>query len=899
MIPRAVEAVFAALEARAATHEVAVVGSFLEIYCDRIRDLGTAYLQHGSEAGRTAQRTSDWYRGGNTKAAFAATRRDSVAQRYAAESLRIHEDAGGNVFVKDLSVIPVGTPEEVMAMVQMGFRLRATHETKMNTVSSRSHTVLTLHVIQKDKNTGDTITGMLNMVDLAGSERLARSESRGQRMVEAMAINSSLSALGKVVMALQSGGGDPGIHVPYRISKLTRLLQNSLGGNSITSVLAAVHPRAADFDESMSTLQFAQRCRSVHTRPVVNHARTATDDKEQRLAALSAENAQLRRQVALMRIACDMRMTRLILELGLPGAMLPNGQFQLEDGTIIGMTDEEACRSQYAQRLVEDLSPSLLAREPSGSFSSGIAHGDASAMFGADEAARLSARIGVSLSRKYCGGQGGFQQELLQATERDALASSKSKVKATKKLLAEVRESARAEAEHLRQQVKAARATAEEAVRQAAEAQRSVEHEVEAARLAADAKVRTVMNEGTRMVETQVLRATARPDALLAAVSTPTPHTPKNVEQEYERRYDAHIATVRASAAAEVQLLQQKLKDTAGAAESARTELRREAQQQYSAVQERLEGTQEDLLRFVEYAIMLCKLVSDLRQGVFPILQVRGQRQVHVPKECLPPCPLFDKQRPAAELHHLLHSLGRPAPRLLHGQGKKPQRAILERSAAEHMAAADPQPVSTQRWHVTGSDGTEELDASADIHAMDLSTLQMYTASLQAMVKHGLRDKLEAQVLKEVSGHPTMQYIKKLEQQIKAYQAQTREDALASRSLRAALDAQRRLVSKGTVLPGISRPATASSVGTHKLMQAAASTMVKLPSKPDPQLRYDRSGTVVIDSRGQVVQRKGKPSVIATPHASIMSDATGRTSPMRPGWQLSAANTSSSSVAYL
>ena len=97
---------------------------------------------------------------------------------------------------------------------------------------------------------------MLNLVDLAGSERLDKSESTGQRMREALSINTSLTALGKVIMAL-----DPTLvgrqHVPYRDSKLTRLLQNSLGGNSYTALLATLHPMAAHHSECLSTLQFA------------------------------------------------------------------------------------------------------------------------------------------------------------------------------------------------------------------------------------------------------------------------------------------------------------------------------------------------------------------------------------------------------------------------------------------------------------------------------------------------------------------------------------------------------------------------------------------------------------------------------------------------------------------
>ena len=162
---------------------------------------------------------------GISKTRFAVGLRTS--DDYYNQDLRIHEDLAGNVFVKDLSVIPVSTPEEVLTIVQMGFKLRATHETKMNAVSSRSHTVFTLTIVQKDHRTGDTITGMLNLVDLAGSERLDKSESKGQRMREALSITRH-SQLRKVIMAL-----DPTIegrhHVPYRDSKLTACCKTHWG----------------------------------------------------------------------------------------------------------------------------------------------------------------------------------------------------------------------------------------------------------------------------------------------------------------------------------------------------------------------------------------------------------------------------------------------------------------------------------------------------------------------------------------------------------------------------------------------------------------------------------------------------------------------------------------------
>jgi hypothetical protein len=100
--------------------------------------------------------------------------------------------------------------------------------------------VFTITIIQKDRVTGASLKGLLNLVDLAGSERIKKSESSGQRLKEALHINTSLTALGKVVLALDPSSNLS--HIPYRDSKLTRLLQNSLGGNSYTTLLATIHP---------------------------------------------------------------------------------------------------------------------------------------------------------------------------------------------------------------------------------------------------------------------------------------------------------------------------------------------------------------------------------------------------------------------------------------------------------------------------------------------------------------------------------------------------------------------------------------------------------------------------------------------------------------------------------
>ncbi len=318
IIPRSVEYLFQTLSKKTSSTEIAMVCSFLEIYNDQIRDLGKAYLvAMGVEASNSSalyEKTSDifenlagkrgnpyfapaFHRPGSAIASSAENRPGlkEVQDEFNTMNYEIREDNEGNVFVKDLSLIPVTTMEEVSSLISMGLRVRATHETKMNSVSSRSHTVFTITVLQRDKMTGQAITGMLNLVDLAGSERLKKSESQGIRLKEALHINSSLTALGKVIMALDPSSENT--HIPYRDSKLTRVLQNSLGGNSFTNVIAAIHPSSKYYEECLSTLQFANRCRNVRNNPRVNYV-DDPEDKDRKIRRLTEEVASLRSKLS-------------------------------------------------------------------------------------------------------------------------------------------------------------------------------------------------------------------------------------------------------------------------------------------------------------------------------------------------------------------------------------------------------------------------------------------------------------------------------------------------------------------------------------------------------------------------------------------------------------------------
>jgi len=185
--------------------------------------------------------------------------------------LKLFEDpmVRGSVIIHGLEDVIVTSKEQVMGILEKGSMKRQTAETMMNASSSRSHTVFTITVhIKEVTKDGDEVlrTGKLNLVDLAGSENIGRSGAQDQRAVEAGKINQSLLTLGRVITSLVEHAG----HVPYRESKLTRLLQDSLGGRTKTSIIATVSPAAVNYEETVSTLDYANRAKNITNRPEIN-----------------------------------------------------------------------------------------------------------------------------------------------------------------------------------------------------------------------------------------------------------------------------------------------------------------------------------------------------------------------------------------------------------------------------------------------------------------------------------------------------------------------------------------------------------------------------------------------------------------------------------------------------
>ncbi|XP_021759176.1 kinesin-like protein KIN-14P [Chenopodium quinoa] len=161
--------------------------------------------------------------------------------------------------VPDASMHPVRSTEDVIELMEIGLSNRSVSSTAMNERSSRSHSVVTIHVQGIELKSGATSHGSLHLVDLAGSERVDRSEATGDRLKEAQHINKSLSALGDVIFSLSQKNP----HVPYRNSKLTQVLQASLGGRAKTLMFVQINPDVNSYTESLSTLKFAERVSGV------------------------------------------------------------------------------------------------------------------------------------------------------------------------------------------------------------------------------------------------------------------------------------------------------------------------------------------------------------------------------------------------------------------------------------------------------------------------------------------------------------------------------------------------------------------------------------------------------------------------------------------------------------
>ncbi|XP_063441877.1 kinesin-like protein KIF28 isoform X12 [Mytilus trossulus] len=204
----------------------------------------------------------------------------------------------GYFYVENLKKVPVGSYKEIEKRMEQGTASRTVASTNMNATSSRAHTVVTITFDQiiKDSDSGSETkkSSVMNLVDLAGSERADSTGAVGDRLKEGANINKSLSALGNVISALAdlSMGTKKKIVVPYRDSVLTKLLQNALGGNSKTIMIAALSPADINYDETLSTLRYADRAKKIKNKAVINE-----NPMDKLIRELKEENERLKKSM--------------------------------------------------------------------------------------------------------------------------------------------------------------------------------------------------------------------------------------------------------------------------------------------------------------------------------------------------------------------------------------------------------------------------------------------------------------------------------------------------------------------------------------------------------------------------------------------------------------------------
>ncbi|GJJ12126.1 hypothetical protein Clacol_006367 [Clathrus columnatus] len=250
MIPRVLFKLFQYLENNVADYSVKL--SFLELYNEELRDLLTPDPQTPTQ--------------GSQSSTTGATQQPN--------QLKIFDDASKRgVFIQGLEEVPVKDAAGAILLLTRGSQRRQIASTKFNDHSSRSHSIFSITVHLKETSSlGDDLlkVGKLHLVDLAGSENIGRSGAENKRAREAGMINQSLLTLGRVINALVEKSS----HVPYRESKLTRLLQDSLGGRTKTCIIATISPVRSNLEETLSTLEYALRAKSIRNKPEINQRLT-------------------------------------------------------------------------------------------------------------------------------------------------------------------------------------------------------------------------------------------------------------------------------------------------------------------------------------------------------------------------------------------------------------------------------------------------------------------------------------------------------------------------------------------------------------------------------------------------------------------------------------------------
>lgn len=251
-------------------------------------------------------------------------------------NLKIHEDRTRGVFIEGLSEKYASNEDEVYDMMAIGSENREVGFTNMNAGSSRSHSIFIVTITQTNSIDYSAKVGKLYLVDLAGSEKVGKTGAAGKRLEEAKNINKSLTVLGQVINSLTDGKST---HVPYRDSKLTRVLQEALGGNSKTSLIITCSPSPYNEAETLGTLRFGMRAKAIKNKPKVN--------REYTVAELKLMLFKVKEEVRIK----DIRLKHLEQAMNNLGVQIPKELEETKDSNYI--EEEDSKNSEYDAVILE------------------------------------------------------------------------------------------------------------------------------------------------------------------------------------------------------------------------------------------------------------------------------------------------------------------------------------------------------------------------------------------------------------------------------------------------------------------------------------------------------------------------------------------------------------------
>lgn len=241
------------------------------------------------------------------------------------QGLKVRESKTVGVYVEDLTKYPVDSYRAIELKMEEGFKTRTIASTQMNASSSRAHTIIAIEFKQSEYLMNHKVErlSVINLVDLAGSEKISKTGSVGDRLKEGCAINKSLSVLGMVISSLAdiSSGKTKGIVVPYRDSALTRILQNALGGNSKTLMICAISPSSDNYEETLSTLRYADQAKRIKCHAVINES-----ESDHKIRELQKENDELKKIIASLKSGNVINMSNISL---LQENLMQNGESKL------------------------------------------------------------------------------------------------------------------------------------------------------------------------------------------------------------------------------------------------------------------------------------------------------------------------------------------------------------------------------------------------------------------------------------------------------------------------------------------------------------------------------------------------------------------------------------------